>query len=303
MEGIWQTVAITAIAVALIAIIVAVYEHIKARKILNRIDAMITDAIDGNFTYRTIDETLLSEIEFKLSKYLENSEHSSKNVMEEKKTLTELISDISHQTKTPLANIKLYAELLREKDLPKEDRDNLERLYNQTEKLDFLIKSLIKMSRLETGILKLNPENHSVKTMLCKIKDQYITIAGEKNLRFHVDIVDEFAVFDEKWTVEAIGNIVDNAIKYTDEGTVSVTVDCYEMFLCIKVADSGKGIREDEHGKIFGRFERSVSCANSDGVGIGLYLAREILQQENGYIKLHSEVGKGSVFNVYLPLS
>lgn len=303
MGSTWQTVAITTIVVALIAIIAAVYEHIKVRKILNRIDAMITHAIDGNFIENTIDESLLSEVEFKMSKYLENSEHSAKNVMDEKKTLTELISDISHQTKTPLANIKLYAEILREKDLSEEDKDNLERLYNQTEKLDFLIKSLIKMSRLETGILKLNPTRHSVEAMLCKIRDQYIGIAREKKLAFNVDIVNECAVFDEKWTTEAIGNIVDNAIKYTDNGTVSVTVDCYEMFLCIKVTDSGRGIMEEEQGKIFQRFERSASQADSDGVGIGLYLAREILQQENGYIKLHSEVGKGSAFYVYLPFS
>lgn len=303
MAGTWQTVAVTAIAVALIAIIVAVYEHIKARKILNRIDVMITNAIDGNFTYSTIDESLLSEVEFKMSKYLGNSEHAASNVREEKRTLTELISDISHQTKTPLANIKLYAEMLREKDLSEEDKDNVERLYSQTEKLEFLIRSLIKMSRLETGILKLNPTRHSVETMLCKIREQYIAMAREKNLEFNVDIVDEYAVFDEKWTIEAVGNIVDNAIKYTDNGVVSVTVDCYEMFLCIKVADSGSGISEEEHGKVFQRFERSASHADSDGVGIGLYLAREILRQENGYIKLHSEVGKGSVFYVYLPFA
>ena len=198
MAGTWQIVTVTAIVVALIAIIVAVYEHIKARKILNRIDAMITNAIDGNFTYSTIDESLLSEVEFKMSKYLGNSEHAASNVREEKRTLTELISDISHQTKTPLANIKLYAEMLREKDLSEEDKDNVERLYSQTEKLDFLIRSLVKMSRLETGILKLNPTRHSVEGMLRKIRDQYIAIAREKNLKFNVDIVDEYAVFDEK---------------------------------------------------------------------------------------------------------
>ncbi len=303
MGSTWQAVTIVLGVVAIAAVTVAIYEHQKTRKILNRIDAMITHAIDGDFMERTIDESLLSEVEFKMSKYLGNSEHAAKSIVEEKKTLTELISDISHQTKTPLANIRLYAELLREQDLSEEDRDNVERLYNQTEKLDFLIKSLIKMSRLETGILKLKPTTHSVKTMLCKIRDQYIGPAQGKNLEFHVDVVDEYAVFDERWTTEAIGNIVDNAIKYTDDGMVSVAVDCYEMFLCIKVSDSGRGIREDEHGKIFQRFERSVSWADSDGVGIGLYLAREILQQENGYIKLNSELGKGSVFYVYLPMA
>lgn len=286
---------------AVAAVITAVYGHYRTRNILNQINDMIEAAINGNFTEQNIDESLLSEVECKMSKYLSASELSARNVMEEKKILHTLISDISHQTKTPLANIKLYTELLKEANLQDENRDNIERLYNQTEKLEFLIHSLVEMSRLETGILILEPRKNTINIILSQIERQYAGIAGEKGIDLVVESSDLTAVFDEKWTVEAIGNIVDNAIKYTGQGLVRVTVKGYEMFQCIEVADTGIGIREAEQGKIFGRFCRSADVSTEEGLGIGLYMAREIVRRQNGYIKLISEVGKGSCFQIYLP--
>ena len=109
------------------------------------------------------------------------------------------------------------------------------------------------------------------------------------------------ACFDLKWTQEALCNLIDNAIKYTEQGGVTIRVKPYKLFICIEVADTGKGISEEEQAKIFGRFYRSPQAADQAGVGIGLYLAREILKQESGYIKVVSGEGKGTAFSVTLP--
>ena len=107
---------------------------------------------------------------------------------------------------------------------------------------------------------------------------------------------EEKAIFDEKWTNEAIWNLVDNAIKYTETGGVTITVREYEMFVCVEVSDTGCGISEAEQAQIFSRFYRSGKTSGKEGLGIGLYLARQIVTAEKGYIKLASKEGKGSVF-------
>lgn len=97
-------------------------------------------------------------------------------------------------------------------------------------------------------------------------------------------------------------NVVENAVKYTEQGGIAITVISYEMFVRIDVADTGIGIPEDMQGKIFSRFYRSEDVREQEGVGIGLYLAREILDGENGYIKVSSRPGEGSDFSIFLPV-
>ncbi|MDE7231513.1 MAG: HAMP domain-containing histidine kinase, partial [Lachnospiraceae bacterium] len=169
---------------------------------------------------------------------------------------------------------------------------------------NFLIQSLVKMSRLETGILALHPIKSAVSKLLAEAGEQYEAQAREKGLYLRVlwqEAEGISACFDPKWTSEALGNLIDNAIKYTETGGVTVQVKAYELFVCIEVADTGIGIAEEEQSKIFGRFYRSFQVADRAGVGIGLYLAREILRQQSGYMKLASEEGKGAVFSIYLP--
>ena len=123
----------------------------------------------------------------------------------------------------------------------------------------------------------------------------------------HIQIVcaqlsDTEAVYDLKWTAEALANILDNAIKYSPvSSTVLVEMKKFQLYTCISVKDQGMGIRESEKAQIFGRFYRSMDVQQEDGIGIGLYLAREILQRENGYIKVHSRKGEGTCFSLYLP--
>ena len=104
-----------------------------------------------------------------------------------------------------------------------------------------------------------------------------------------------------KWTLEALGNLVDNALKYTETGTVRVSVMEYQLFVRIDVEDTGIGIREEDMAGIFARFYRGEAVRESEGVGLGLYLARQIVTQEGGYLKAEAVPGGGSRFSMFLP--
>ncbi len=288
------------IIIAILAIAYGIYCRIRMNRQIKRLDEMLDKAIEGNFRESYFDESQLSYIENKMWKYLSTSEISARKTAEEKAKIKTLIADISHQTKTPVSNILLYSELLSECELSDTEKDYANRIFSQSEKLSFLITSLVKLSRLETGIIALSPKENDIAPMLRDIVVQAQAKAEEKGLFLTLECGDEKAVFDEKWTTEAIWNIVDNAIKYTGNGGVKITVREYEMFVCIEISDTGCGIPESEQAQIFSRFYRSESTSSEEGVGIGLYLARQIVSAENGYIKVVSEVGKGSTFSVFL---
>lgn len=290
---------------ALISIIAAftvvLINHIRTKKTMDTLEKMIDSAADGEYSETKFDESRLSALETKFSNYLSSSSTSSKNIMKEKEKIKTLISDISHQTKTPISNLILYSELIEEEDLSEDMRSNVEAIKQQAEKLEFLIKSLVKLSRLENGILNLSPRKEEIQPMLQDIYEQYISKAMGKNLELNIEKTTSKATFDRKWTTEALGNIVDNAIKYTNTGEINIKVHEYEIFTRIDISDTGIGIAESEQAEVFSRFYRSQSVHNDEGVGIGLYLTREIISSEGGYIKLTSELGVGSTFSVYIP--
>ncbi|MBP5453307.1 MAG: HAMP domain-containing histidine kinase, partial [Lachnospiraceae bacterium] len=205
-----------------------------------------------------------------------------------------------HQTKTPIANLLLHSELLMESDLTNEQRESLEAISSEAEKLRFLVDALVKLSRLENGILALSPEKEDVGRLIKEIALSMRKKAEAKGLYLHVTEDSAEASFDYKWTLEAVSNIVDNAIKYTEVGGINISLQTSEMFVCIIVKDTGIGILEEDIPKIFARFERLQSSKEKEGVGIGLYLAREILQKEGGYIKVKSKKGEGSEFFIYI---
>lgn len=274
----------------------------RMRRMTARMNHMLEVAINGEFSEEIFDESLLSALESKLAEYLLASTVSSGNFIREKEKIKELIADISHQIKTPVANMLLYAQLLEEQELSKEGKECVNALCVQIDKLNFLIASLVKISRLEAGVFVLHPVKNSLGTMLREIQMQYAPIAKEKDIRLLVEDTKKEAVFDRKWTTEALANLVDNAIKYTPSGgEIRVSIEEYELFCRINVADNGIGIREEEHAKVFGRFYRSQEVSEIEGVGIGLYLTRQILSKEGGYIRLSSSKGQDTEFSIFLP--
>jgi len=285
----------------LAACIIAVTERLRSKRILDSIEKMLHMAMNGEFPAETFDEGRLSKLESELAAFLSSSSISAKNIENERDKIKSLISDISHQTKTPISNLILYSELLENGELSGVDRSNAEAIHAQAEKLRFLIDSLVKLSRLENGILALEPQEVPLMPLLEDIVRQFEEKAEKKELKLELNKTDAKAVIDGKWTHEALANIVDNAIKYTDNGSIKISVIPYEMFVRVDISDTGIGISEEEHTKIFKRFYRGSDVKQKEGVGIGLHLAREIISGEGGYIKLSSTPGEGSTFSVFLP--
>lgn len=291
------------IAIVILAMLVVIM-YVWTSNMMSRLEHMIDLAIDNTFSESSFNEKRLSKLEAKMYRYLSAGSTSLRQVNQEKNRIKTFIADISHQTKTPIANILLYAQLLKEApELDQGTRQIVGQIETQTEKLNFLIASLVKTSRLENGIIAVAPKQNRVGELLRQLDQEYMSCAGKKGVNLQVDLAsDPVALFDYKWTLEALANIVDNAIKYTPPGgLVSVSVREYELFVCVDITDTGIGMTEEETAKIFARFYRSPRVYEEKGVGIGLYLAREIVSKEGGYIKVSSELSKGSVFSVFLP--
>ncbi len=226
----------------------------------------------------------------------------NRRLAQEKEQIQALISDISHQIKTPAAAASTFAQLLGEKGLTAAERaEYMDALQLSLEKLTFLTNSLIKMSRLESGMIRLRPEKcclndivlQAVKTVYAKARSKGVTIAFDCGRKFEAEL-------DFNWTAEAIANVLDNAVKYTPAGgAVELQILEYPSYLRLDIADNGIGIPEDEQAKIFGRFYRGRQAAGADGAGIGLYLTRDIVNKQQGYIKVISSES-GSTFSLFL---
>lgn len=274
--------------------------RVRERRTMERLREMLEAALEGTFSQKDYDETYLSALETQMVQYLSKTESAVKKMNQHQEKISTLISDISHQTKTPLSNVSLYTELLLEKELPEDAKHCAEQVHAQAEKLQFLIGALVQTSRLENGIIKLHPAEQPVGQMIQNAVAQAEMKTQKK--RIAIKESEGYAVFDEHWTQEALYNLLDNAVKYTpEENDIEIQTVSYELFLRIDVTDHGAGIAEGEQAKIFGRFYRGENARNKEGLGIGLYLANQILNGEGGYIKVKSELGAGTTFSLFLP--
>ena len=250
-------------------------------------------------------ETMLARISHRLSRLYQIMQENRRKVDEERQELQSLISDISHQVKTPVSNLKMAADTLLEKPVSEAERiDFIRGIRSQTDKLDFLFQALVKTSRLETGVIQLEKKPGRLFDTVAQAMSGIVYAAEKKEITVSVDCSEDLTVsHDGKWTSEALFNLLDNAVKYTPAGgKIAVSVVLWEMYVEIKVTDTGKGISESNQAAIFRRFYREEEVHDQQGVGIGLYLAREIVTRQGGYIKVVSEPGKGSEFSIMLPV-
>lgn len=250
------------------------------------------------------EENSLSKINNKLEKLYDIMENQKNIVDMERNNLQLLISDISHQTKLPISNLKMINETLIMRELSYEEQiEFLKSSENQLDKLEFLIKAMIKTSRLENGIIKLHKVESRINETIINAVNEILPIIEKNNMELSIKCDENLKLnHDYKWTSEAIFNILDNAVKYSkDSRRININVEEWEIYIKIDIEDFGIGISEGEQATIFKRFYRSKDVYNIDGIGIGLYLSREIISMEGGYIKVHSEIGKGSIFSIYLP--
>ena len=288
-----------------ITALVILINHLRTKKTIDTIENMLNEAVKGNFSEKSFDETRLSSLETRFAHYLSASVVSARNVELEKDKIKSLIADISHQTKTPIANLKLLNDTMLTRPLTEEKRKEfLQATGTQLDKLDFLIQGMVKTSRLETGVITLEKQDAVIGDTLVSAINGVLAPMEQKEISLSVDCPSDLTIsHDSRWTSEALFNILDNAVKYTSAGgSIQVRVRDWEMYLRIDVTDTGRGIPEHSQGTIFKRFYRDEAVHDIDGVGIGLYLAREIITMQGGYITVESKVGEGSTFSVFLPI-
>lgn len=253
--------------------------------------------------YHPYEDSVTARVQGKLLQYYDIMNQGKLQSQRDKQTIQELVSDISHQVKTPIANLLMFTGILQQHQLTEEKRTEfLKTMAAQINKLDFLMQSLIKMSRLETGTFVLHMEETPLEKTIAQAMSTVWAKADRKNIQLSADCDPAIRVqHDPKWTAEALGNILDNAVKYTPAGgSISVSVRPWQFYTRIDIADTGIGIKEEHYNDVFRRFYRAQEVAAQEGVGLGLYLANGIITRQKGYISVRSVPGEGTTFSVYL---
>lgn len=272
-----------------------------ADEICDTLDALISGRQPE--VERPYEDSVTAKVQGKLLQYYDIMNEGKVQSQRDKQTIQELVSDISHQVKTPIANIQMFTGILQQHQLTEEKRaEFLETMASQINKLDFLMQSLIKMSRLETGTFVLHMEEAPLDKTIAQAIGSVWAKADRKNIQLSVDCAPSVTVqHDPKWTAEALGNILDNGVKYTPEsGSISVSVRPWQFYTRIDISDTGIGIHEEHYHDVFQRFYRAQETAAEEGVGLGLYLANGIITRQKGYISVKSNYGEGTTFSVYL---
>lgn len=302
----WGGAALTACALVWLFLLILLFSR-RLSEFTNDLCRTLDNMIDGNEEpeQENDSETLFARISHRLSRLYGIMQENRRKVDAERQELQMLVSDISHQVKTPVSNLKMVTDTLLTRPVTNQERtDFLQGIRQQTDKLDFLFQALVKTSRLETGAIGLKKKDSPLFDTLAQAMSCIVYGAEKKNIAVTVDCPEDLHLLhDSKWTAEALFNLLDNAVKYTPSGgKISVSAERWEMYVKLDVADTGKGISESNQASVFRRFYREEEVHDEPGVGIGLYLAREIITRQGGYIKVSSEIGKGSVFSVFLPV-
>lgn len=276
----------------------------EKRKTYRRIDELLDRVLNQEIILDSdVKEGEYSALVSKIKQIQEVPENHARSAETEKEQVKSLVSNMSHQLKTPLANLSLYAEILGKSELSKERKNEFfSKMQRQIEKLNWMVESLSKMVKLEQNLDDFNIKNTKIRQTILDSVDTVYEKLEKKDIQLDMEsFEDRFLYHNRKWTVEVFVNLLENAIKYTEKGGfISIRVKSYELYTEIQISDNGRGIRQEELTDIFKRFYRSPEVENMEGSGIGLYLCNLILEKEKGYITAISEYGKGSCFSVFL---
>lgn len=272
----------------------------------HRLDEIMEQFQKGNLydhSVSDVQETRESRLVSEMAQILCRASAREDQAQNEKKQVMELISDLSHQLKTPLANIVLDVELLEKEQMDPQQRTRfLKHTKEQATKMQWLMQSLLKASRLENGIISFQAENIPVKKTIAMAVGAVYAQASKKRIEIILEEFSDFTLYhNRKWTAEAIANVLENAVKYSPEqSSIRISIQRLELYSGITIQDQGMGIPEADFSKIFQRFYRGDNVRHEEGTGLGLYLAQLILQKERGYVTVSSRMGQGSSFSIYL---
>lgn len=289
--------------IILLCMVIA-YSVYQKRQTYRKIDRLLDRVLSQEtIVYSDVEEGEFSALVSKMKQIQEVLGSHVQNAEAEKEQVKSLVSNMSHQLKTPLANLSLYGEILGKEEVSSECRaEFVDKMQRQIEKLNWIVESLSKMVKLEQNIEDFEANDIGIRQTILDSVDTVYEKLEKKEIRLVLETFNDCCLFhNRKWTVEVFVNLLENAMKYTEKGgTISISVHPYELYTEIKISDNGRGIRQEELTDIFKRFYRSPEVENMEGSGIGLYLSNLILEKEKGYITVVSEYGKGSCFSVFL---
>ncbi|MDE7311646.1 MAG: HAMP domain-containing histidine kinase [Eubacterium sp.] len=280
------------------------YYEAKAEKTYQNLLQILDCALQGSISENVYDESMDAAVTARLNRLVQIAHTHRQSAEKERDTIKALISDISHQVRTPLTNMMLYTGLLKEQPLDSSALHLVMKLEKQSDKLDFFMKELVRSSYAEQEMISICPKQADPAEMIRTACQSAELLALKKQIVIEADLQAAEGVVcyaDPKWTVEAAANVLENAVKYSPERSViQVSALVYESFVCIQVKDQGIGIREEEQGLVFERFYRSEEVKETAGFGIGLYLVREVLRRQGGYARIRSDYGNGTAVQLYL---
>lgn len=293
----------------LLFVFLAVFEYVCSGKILAAIGALACGVVMFVVIrlLQKADDDFISEVVAAMSDLLDNlSELKLQNSRErlEHENIKGLVSDLSHQLKTPISNLRMYTDFLKNPDISDDERTRyLQVLELAVDRLSFLSESMIKVSRLESGLINLDVKSQSINdTVLQAVKDVYVSAKNAGiTIRYDEQVKCDIQ-HDRRWTAEACFNLLDNAIKYGKTGSeIVLSVRKLGLTVEISVTDENEPIGEDERTHIFERFYRGRNSGDKDGVGIGLYLSREIIEKQGGMLSVIPQKG-GNKFVIVLQI-
>ena len=272
-------------------------------KELKEINEYIKEVNNKNYSLKIEDnkDGELSRLRNELYKTTVILREAAENSEEEKEKLSIAIADISHQLKTPLTSIRIMLDNFSDNpDMPQEIREDfIQDISKQVEHMSSLVISLLKTAKFDAGTIKMENEEIDAKKLIDSVINNLAILIEIKEIEV-ITKIDEKAIFiaDYKWQQEALTNILKNAIEHSQpKSNIYIIVENTSIFLKIKIKDEGQGIEQKDLKHIFERFYKAKNC-NEDSIGIGLSLAKTIIEQNNGYIKATSEVGKGTLFEI-----
>lgn len=291
---------LTVISVLLLLLAAAAISWRRADENVKQLDKLLTDAMDGRLPQEPSEQA--ASLERRLREYLAYNGQSARTVQAQTEQIGALVTDISNQAQEPIGELQRYVKQLFQQPLTPEEQACAQGIAAQADRLQALVEAMVKTSRLETGEISLHTQADELAPMVSRAAARYAPKAWDKEVTLTTGDDQGRAVFDAKWTEEALCCLLDNAVKYTSSGgSIRVEVRNEEKFSVIQVSDTGPGIPEQDQARIFGRFCSIPQKDQPKGVGMGLYFARQVAEGQGGYIKVESILGKGSTFSLYLP--
>lgn len=300
-----MALAVTIITAVALCLLTVLFSYRYVRKTFDSIDRILDSVLAKNaeLSLEAAVDSRLSKLTHKAVKIIQMNAMDISQTKQEKEIIQSFISDMSHQMKTPLSGVAIYTDLLLEGSITEAERQEfLLRIKTGTEKLQWMMDSLVKMSRLEVGAIELSPVPTGIKQTISDGISAVYGAAAKKNISIQTAYFEDAPLLhDRKWTSEAITNILENAIKYSSpDNEINISVEALPIYTRISITDYGIGIAPDEWNSIFKRFYRGRNAKDVDGVGLGLYLASLIFQKQSGHILVDSKPGKYTTFSMFL---